>query len=30
MFGLFGGNKNKKAFEAQNKATLEDRKSSPF
>ena len=30
MFGLFGGNKNKKAFEAQNRATLADRKSSPF
>jgi len=30
MFGFFGGNKNKKAFEAKNQATLDDRKTSPF
>ena len=30
MFGLFGGNKNKKAFEAKNQATLDERKTNPF
>ena len=30
MFGFFGGNKNKKAFESKNQATLDDRKTSPF
>ena len=30
MFGFFGGNKKKKAFEAKNQATLDDRKTSPF
>ena len=30
MFGFFGGNKNKKAFESKNQATVDDRKTSPF